>query len=116
MTSTKINGFRQIQDATIKDQQIATDAAIATSKLADGADFARLTHYITKETPTGAMDGTNVTFTLAHTPVIGTDELYLNGLLQEPGATNDYTISGSTITYNSAPLTTDRLTVTYWKI
>ncbi|MFZ5985498.1 MAG: hypothetical protein ACOYWZ_00005, partial [Bacillota bacterium] len=70
---------------------------------------------IIRETPSGAINGTNVTFTLANTPVTGTETVYLNGLLQEPGAGNDYTISGTTITYLSAPLTGDRLKVNYIK-
>lgn len=116
MTTTKIHGERQIQDATIKNQQIATDAAIATSKLADGASFAVLSKLVTREVPTGAMNGTNVTFTLANTPVVGTEEVLLNGLAQQAGAGNDYTISGVTITYLQAPLATDKLLVSYWKV
>jgi hypothetical protein len=70
---------------------------------------------VTRETPTGAVNGSNVTFTLAATPTLNTEEVFLNGILQEPGAGNDYTISGSTITYLSAPLTGDRLRVNYRK-
>jgi hypothetical protein len=35
--------------------------------------------------------------------------------LLEPGAGNDYTISGGTITMLSAPATGDRLKVNYYK-
>jgi len=70
---------------------------------------------VTRETPTGAVNGSNVTFTLAATPTLNTEEVFLNGILQEPGAGMDYTISGSTITYLSAPLTGDRLRVNYRK-
>lgn len=69
--------------------------------------------FIVRETPSGTMDGANVTFTLASTPVSGKEEVYLNGVLQEPGAGNDYTISAATITYLTAPLSTDRLRVSY---
>lgn len=114
MSTTKIHGSRQIQDLTITDNQIAVSANIATSKLADGANFAILTDLVVNETPTGAMDGVNVTFTLSNTPRPGTDELKLNGLVQERGAGNDYTISGDTITYLIAPLATDKLRASYW--
>ena len=70
---------------------------------------------VTRETPTGAVNGANTTFTLAATPTAGTEEVFLNGILQEPGAGNDYTISGATITYLAAPLTGDRLRVNYRK-
>lgn len=69
--------------------------------------------FITRETPTGTLNGVNTTFTLANTPVAGSEEVFLNGLLQEPAAGNDYTISGATITYLTAPLATDRLRVNY---
>jgi len=72
-------------------------------------------NFITRETPSGAVNGSNTTFTLANTPVGGTEQVYLNGILQEPGSGNDYTISGATITYLTAPITGDRIRVTYMK-
>jgi Avian adenovirus fibre, N-terminal len=77
--------------------------------------FITLANIVTRETPTGLINGANTTFTLANTPIAGTEEVYLNGILQEPGAGNDYTIATSTITMLSAPLTGDRLRVTYRK-
>ena len=55
------------------------------------------------ETPTGAIDDSNATFTLAQTPVTNSLKLYLNGQLQYAGGT-DYTLTGASIVYNSAPL------------
>lgn len=69
--------------------------------------------FVTRETPAGTLNGTNTVFTLAATPTVGTEEVFLNGLLQEPGAGNDYTISGATITYLTAPVSTDRIRVNY---
>ena len=37
------------------------------------------------------------------------------GLLQEPGAGNDYTISTNTITYLTAPVSGDKIRVNYRK-
>lgn len=70
-------------------------------------------NFVDKEIPSGSINGSNATFTLANTPVIGSDHVYLNGLLQEAGAGNDYTISGSTITMATAPLTGEKLRVSY---
>lgn len=67
---------------------------------------------ILRETPSGNIDGINKTFVLANDPH-GTELLYLNGLLQEPGAGNDYTISGTTITLAVAPKVGGRLKANY---
>jgi hypothetical protein len=70
---------------------------------------------VTRETPSGAVNGSNASFALAAAPLSNTEEVFLNGLLQEPGAGNDYTLSGTTITMLSAPLTGDRIRVNYRK-
>jgi hypothetical protein len=70
---------------------------------------------VIRETPAGTINGVNVTFTLAATPVAGTEQIFLNGILQESGAGNDYTISGATITMLAAPDTNARLKANYLK-
>jgi hypothetical protein len=72
-------------------------------------------NFVDKETPSGTVNGSNTTFTLANTPTAGSEHVYLNGLLQESGSGNDYTISGSTITYLTAPATGDKIRVSYRK-
>lgn len=74
-------------------------------------------NYVVRETPTGTVNGTNPTFTLANTPVSGTEQVFVNGVLQNSGAGNDYTISTATITFLSGaiPQTGDIVRVTYLK-
>lgn len=72
-------------------------------------------NFVTRETPSGSVNGSNTAFTLANTPTPGTEHVYLNGLLQEPGAGNDYTISTNTITYLTAPISGDKIRVSYMK-
>jgi hypothetical protein len=93
----------------LKGNGTAISAAVA------GTDYMAPANFVVRETPTGLINGSNTTYTLANTPIVGTEQVYLNGILQEPGAGNDYTISGLTITYLTAPLTGDRLRVTYYK-
>jgi hypothetical protein len=81
----------------------------------NAANIVKKADVIIRETPSGTIDGSNDAFSLANTPVVGSEEVYLNGLLQEPGALNDYTISGASITFNAAPLAGDRLKVSYLK-
>jgi len=56
-----------------------------------------------EETPTGAKNGVNKSFTLAHEPASGSLQLFFNGMLIT--ITNgDYTFAGNTITLiNFAP-------------
>lgn len=69
--------------------------------------------FVDRETPSGSVNGSNTAFVLANAPTAGSEHVYLNGILQEPGAGNDYTISGATITYLTAPVTGDKIRVSY---
>ena len=53
--------------------------------------------------PSGTIDGVNKVFTLPSTPNNSNVFVFLNGVLQQLGLTHDYTISGATITFNTAP-------------
>lgn len=72
-------------------------------------------NFVDSETPSGSINGSNTTFTLANTPTTGTVRLFLNGLRQNAGAGNDYTISSSTITMLTAPVSGDVLLADYRK-
>ena len=72
-------------------------------------------NFVPKETPSGAVDGTNTTFTLANAPIAGTEHLYFNGLLLESGTGNDYTIAAGVITMLFAPQSGDKLRCSYFK-
>jgi hypothetical protein len=64
------------------------------------------------ETPSGAINGVNVTFTLLAAPAPAASlELYQNGMLQRQGT--EYTLSGNTITMTVAPITGDTLAAFY---
>lgn len=75
------------------------------------------TDYIVREVPAGTINGTNATFTLVSAPSSGKEMVFVNGILMNVGASNDYTISTNTITFNSGaiPQTNDTLLVTYIK-
>ena len=56
-------------------------------------------------TPTGAVNGVNVTFTLPAAPSpVASLKLYNNGQLMKAGG-EDFTLAGVTITFVNAPLT-----------
>ena len=97
------NAGGTINSTAISWQQIPTSPGLSNS------------NFVVRETPSGSINGSNTAFTLANTPVSGTEELFLNGQLLEPGAGNDYTISGANITMLTAPLTGEVLRVNYRK-
>lgn len=72
-------------------------------------------NFVDKEVPSGTINGSNDTFTLANTPTAGSEHVYVNGILQESGSGNDYTITGAVITMLSGaiPLTGEKLRVSY---
>jgi len=64
------------------------------------------------EVPSGTINGSNVTFTLAAPPSAAGISLFQNGLLLKP--TTDYSLSTATITMVAAPLTGDTLLANYF--
>jgi hypothetical protein len=108
----------QTLDVTCPDNTLAL--AVGSVKVNIGV-LPLKSDFVNRETPGGLVNGSNTLFTLAFAPVLngpgGTsgETIYLNGLLQEPGSGNDYTISGQNITFLTAPLTNDRIRANYVK-
>lgn len=70
------------------------------------------TYFVENEVPTGSINDSNTSFSLASSPnPAGSLQLYLNGAHLK--VTEDYTLSGSTITMVSAPPTGSLLLATY---
>ena len=93
-----------------------TDTQYPSAKLVDDR-FNNLGIHtrVYRETPSGTLNGSNPTFTLAHTPVAGTECIHVNGILMNAGSGNDYTISSATITFltGAIPISTDVILVNY---
>jgi len=82
------------------DQAFSRFSALSGDNVIDREDFA-------------TQNGTIVAFVLANVPTTGSEHVYLNGVLQDDGS-EDYTLSdATTITFLTAPLTDDKLTVSY---
>lgn len=76
-----------------------------------------LHEHVTREEPAGLSNGVNLVFTLAHVPLEGSEEVYLNGVLQD---NFDYTLVGQTLTLGGltvllAPIALDEIRVSYLK-
>jgi hypothetical protein len=96
----------------------ATAQSLASSATVDhtaGSGFIKYTDFVFNETPSGSVNGSNTAFTLTNSPQNSSLRLYINGQLQEPGAGNDYTITGTAITMLYALATGDKIRAYYHK-
>ena len=127
MTATRVTS-QDIKDLTIVDGDVAaankdgTTGTPSLRTLGTGAQQAAAgdhghagTNFADNETPAGAVDGVNDAFTLAATPVAGSEQVYKNGLLMRVGAGNDYQIAGDTVTFEAGqvPSVGDIVLVSY---
>jgi len=86
---------------------ISTDSLLAFYRV-EPASFS----FVENETPTGVINGVNVTFTLANNPNPDASLKFKHqGLLEVQGL--HYTLSGVTVTMNVAPLTGENLAAAY---
>jgi hypothetical protein len=66
-----------------------------------------------RETPNGLTDGMNTEFSLFQEPKVGSEHVYLNGLLQDSGELYDYTINDNLITFNEPPFLGSKVRCSY---
>ena len=72
-----------------------------------------LKKFVVDETPSGTVNGSNVTFTLSQTPFDSNDsvQVYLDGLKKD--RVTEWTVSGTTITFVTAPALGQTVRVNY---
>lgn len=87
----------------------------ATGVVALASTIVKATNWVVNEVPSGTVNGTNPTFTLANTPVTGKEMVFSDGMMCKPGAGNDYTISGATLTMLGVAIPSSNIVVTYLK-
>jgi hypothetical protein len=77
-----------------------------------------ISNIATRETPTPLPNGVSTVFTVTGACVAGSEQVYFNGVLMEPGVGNDYTVSSLspfTITMLFIPTSTDKIRISYIK-
>jgi len=108
-----------ILDAAIKPIKLnivnsPEDGDVLTYNSANAAfEWEKVGTMIANESPAGSINGTNKVFTLSSSPEANSLEVYLNGILQQPGVGNDYTVSGTQITFTTAPEIGDIILCSY---
>lgn len=107
-----VNGSTRLRGSLLDfNNQAGTSGQILSSTVA-GVDWIDLnSRFIDKETPTGVIDGSNTVFALANIPVIGSEHIYRGGILSFVG--DQYSISGGTITFVTAPVIGEKIMVSY---
>ncbi len=113
VAGSQINVAGTFKVAGVTMTSSAAELNLLTGATVTTTELNALGTIVIRETPTGALDGNNVDFYLANSPMAGTEEVYLNGILQDVGALADYVISGNHITFAVAPLSTDKVRVSY---
>ena len=71
---------------------------------------------VSNETPSGSVNDVNTVFTLTFSPIAETVKVYVNGARQLSGSGNDFTLSGSTITFTNPPSTGSNILVDYKRV
>ena len=80
-----------------------------------GASGVPLANFVFRETPNETPNSSITAFTVDNAMEAGTEQVYLNGILQEPGG-EDYTLTDTTtVTFASAPDTGARIRISYIK-
>ena len=82
------------------------DLSVTDLKAMLGLNAVNLSQRKYRVVPTGTINNSNTTFTIADLVISGTEEVFKNGMLLNAGAGNDYTISygaTTTITFAEAP-------------
>jgi len=88
------------------------DILLIDYKVSAGTYSTGSTSFVYDETPSGTINSSNTSFTIASTPVAGSLTLYRDGQRLIGGGA-DYTLSGTTITFVTAPTTGSTLKVDY---
>ena len=110
--SVAMNGNLNMGNQAIVNVATGSNPGDAVNK---GQLDAAIAVFVDREIPSGAIDGSNTVYVLANTPILGSEHVYVNGILVEPGGGNDYTISGTTITTLEPLAAGEKIRVSYRK-
>ena len=122
--SNNVVGFTQGRLPLAEVTAVTGDITVVTDKRAWldidlGADTTGLTeaNFEENEVPVGDLDGVDVTYTLAQTPSPANSlKLYLNGIRQDEGGADDFTLTTNVITFSAAPISTDKILADYRRV
>lgn len=97
----------KIADSNVTEAKLAA-GAVTSAKLGAGAVTGAKVSFLA-QTVTGSVNGSNTNFTMSATPTAASLIVWVNGARQRPTA--DFTFSGTTLTFTTAPETGDDVAV-----
>ena len=93
---------------------LVEDDIVRVRMEAVGGELTRTPHrHVADEVPPESTNDSNVIFTIGFVPIVNSECVFKNGVLLSPGAQNDYTISGNTVTFTRAPKSGSKITFSY---
>lgn len=110
-------GSVEISSGAVTTAKLATGAvtanelaanAVTTVKVANGAITGTKIAFL-DQAVTGTVNGSNANFTMSSTPTAASLIVWINGIRQRP--TTDFTFSGTTLTFTTAPSSGDSIAV-----
>jgi len=108
-TDSKKESIADLATAMAGTGLTATDGVFSVDAVTDNI----VESDIQMENESANCNDSQTAFTLSNTPIPNSVQVFLNGLMQEEGSGKDYTISGTTITFTTAPATGDILICHY---
>jgi hypothetical protein len=95
--------------------RVTSGTTLSTSDLPSGT--MNSANYTIRETPSPVPNGASTVFTCSSAAINGSEQVFLNGVLMESGAGNDYTVAYTPliITFLFAPVATDKIKINYLK-
>ena len=116
LTSTDWSTFNGKQAALVSGTNIKTingSSLLGSGDLTISGGGLSSSNFVYNETPSGPIDGSNMTFTSANTITAGKFIVEKNGIVLNPNT--DYSFTTSTITTNVPPLPGDSILIFYMK-
>jgi hypothetical protein len=104
---------QELGAASVTAAKLATSVVASGGGLTGGAGTGLSVQFAMGEQLSGTVDGSNTSFSIANTPAGSKVMVFRNGLMQVAGGT-DYTLSGTSVTFASAPASGDDLRAVYF--